>query len=119
MPITADLARDVARALLDFADRMDAADDPASLTGELPPIPEGATGQRRVVEVLTGAPDRGLSARAIAEYTAIAQMNVYEKLDRLMTMGYVEEVAGSSPKRWRLTQRGMRVGAGVEATGVR
>jgi hypothetical protein len=109
MSTTTDLARAVARALLDYADRVDAAEDPTSQADELPPISEGATAQRRVVGALADAPDRGLPARSIAQNTGITQMNVYEKLDRLGDMGYVEEVPGSSPKHWRLTLRGKRM----------
>ena len=39
----------------------------------------------------------------------MTQLNVYEKLDRLRTMGYVEPVPGSSPKRWSLTPRAQRL----------
>ncbi|MDQ2813112.1 MAG: hypothetical protein M3Z75_14870 [Actinomycetota bacterium] len=108
MSITADLARDIAKALLDFAKRTDAAEDPASRTGNLPPIAEGATAQKVIIEVLARASSTGLPARAIAEKTGIAQMNLYEKLERLIALGYVEEVPGSSPKHWRSTERGKR-----------
>lgn len=109
MSAESDLARAVARALLDYADRVDAAGDRASEADKLPPIPEGATAQRRVVDALAVASDRGLPARSIAEKACITQMNVYEKLDRLSEMGYVEEVPGVSPKHWRLTLRGKRM----------
>jgi len=105
---TTDLARGIARLLLDFADRTDAVADPRSEDEQLPPIPPSATAQRRVAEVLAEAGTGGLTARAISEYTGVTQMNVYEKLDRLAAMGYVEEVPGTSPKRWRLTLRATR-----------
>jgi DNA-binding MarR family transcriptional regulator len=105
MSPTTDLARGIARLLLDFADRTDIVADHKSDEGELPPIPATATAQRRVAEVLAHAGAAGLSARTISEYTGVTQMNVYEKLDRLAAMGYVEEVPGTSPKRWRLTLR--------------
>jgi DNA-binding MarR family transcriptional regulator len=108
MSATTDLARGIARLLLDFADRTDAIADHKSQDDVLPPIPPVATAQRRVAEVLADAGAAGLPARAISEYTGVTQMNVYEKLDRLVAMGYVEEVPATSPKRWRLTLRAAR-----------
>ena len=52
MSATTDLARGIARLLLDFADRTDAVADHKSEEEELPPIPLSATAQRRVAEVL-------------------------------------------------------------------
>jgi DNA-binding MarR family transcriptional regulator len=105
MSATAALARDIARLLLDYADRMDAADAPGSPAQELPPLPGGAFAQLAVLETLRDAPEEGLSARVIADMTDIAQANVYEKLRRLTNMGYVEEVPDSLPTHWRLTLR--------------
>jgi DNA-binding MarR family transcriptional regulator len=98
-----ELVRAIARALLDYADSKDAADSEASVSeGNLPPVSGTATSQRAVLAALA-AGNTELTAREIADRTDVTQFNVYEKLDRLKDMGYVEHVPGSNPKRWRLT----------------
>jgi hypothetical protein len=115
MSATTDLARGIARLLLDFADRTDAAAGPKPGDEQLPPIPPSATAQRRVAEVLAEAGTGGMTAREISEDTGVTQMNVYEKLDRLAAIGYVEEVPGTSPKRWRLTLRATSQAADMQS----
>jgi DNA-binding transcriptional ArsR family regulator len=111
----ADLARAIAKALLDYADRKDAVDVGAMRSGEnLQPVSESATSQRAVLAALGTGADEGLTAREIADRTDVTQFNVYEKLDRLGDMGYVEHVPGSSPKRWRLTPQAERLASGEE-----
>jgi DNA-binding transcriptional ArsR family regulator len=106
MSAESDLARAIARALLDSAERQDADEEPVLAEDEeLPPISDMATSQRAVLGALAAATHRGLTAREIADRTEVTQFNVYEKLGRLTTMGYVEEIPESTPKRWRLTPR--------------
>lgn len=110
MSAEADLARDIAKALLRYANSKDAAGDhSASDDGELLPLPESATSQRQVVALLATASRQGLTAREIADQTEVTQFNVYEKLDRLGELGYVEGVPDSNPKRWHLTPRARRL----------
>ena len=83
----------IAIALYDYADRKDAADGGAMVGDEtLPAVSDTATSQRAILAVLETAPDDGLTAREIANQADVTQFNVYEKLDRLGTMGYVENV---------------------------
>lgn len=113
MSLEADLARAIAKALLDYADRKDAVSGgPASSGENLPPVSGTATSQRAVLAALGPSTDEGLTAREIADRTDVTQFNVYEKLDRLGDMGYVEQVPGSSPKRWRLTPQAERLTSG-------
>ena len=104
MSAEADLARAIARALLDYADLKDGVGSGvATDAGVLPAVSITATAQRAVLAALTTAMPRGLTVREIADRAGVTQLNVYEKLDRLRTMGYVEGIPGSPPKRWRLT----------------
>lgn len=104
MSAEADLARAIAGALLYYADLKDGvSSEVAADAGVLPAVSTTATSQRAVLAALTTAAPRGLSAREIADRAGVTQLNVYEKLDRLRVMGYVEGIPGSPPKRWRLT----------------
>jgi DNA-binding MarR family transcriptional regulator len=110
MSAEADLARDIAKVLLRYANYKDAAEDQsAPEDGELLPLPESATSQRQVVALLATASHKGLTAREIADQTEVTQFNVYEKLDRLGELGYAEEVPDSNPKRWHLSPRARRL----------
>lgn len=104
MSAEGDLARAIASALLDYADRKDGdGSEGAAKAGDLPPIYATATSQRAVLAALAIATHKGLTAREIANRSGVTQVNVHEKLDRLRSMGYVEPVPGPPPKRWRLT----------------
>ena len=110
MSAEGDLARAIARALLDYADRKDGVGSEATAEAkDLPPVSATATSQRAVLAALATATHNGLTTREIANRAGVTQLNVYEKLDRLRTMGYVEPVPGSPPKRWRLTLRAQRL----------
>ena len=109
MSAEGDLARAIANALLDYADRKDKVGSAsAAEADDLPPVSTTATSQRAVLTVLATATHDGLTTREIASRAGVTQLNVYEKLDRLRTMGYVEPVPGAPPKRWRLTQRAQK-----------
>lgn len=120
MSAEGDLARAIASALLDYADRKDGVGSEAAADAEdLPPVSAAATSQRAVLEALAVATHNGLITREIANRAGVTQLNVYEKLDRLRTMGYVEPVPGSSPKRWRLTPRAQRLADSADITQLR
>jgi hypothetical protein len=57
-----------------------------------PPIPANASGQRQVAEVLRAAPVEGFPVSVIAERTAMTKENVYEKLKKLASLGWTDEV---------------------------
>jgi DNA-binding MarR family transcriptional regulator len=112
MTYETELARAIARVLLSYADRKDgidrkdtAEDEYAAEEEDLPPISDMATSQHAVLAALATTPRKGMTAREIADRTDVTQFNVYEKLDRLEEMGYVEQVPDSTPKRWRWTPR--------------
>lgn len=119
MSAEGDLARAIASALLDYADRKDGVgSETVGDAEDLPPVSASATSQRAVLEALA-ATHNGLTTREIANRAGVTQLNSYEKLDRLRTMGYVEPVPGSSPKRWRLTSRAQRLADSVGITQLR
>ena len=60
MSVTTNLARNVAKRLLDYADRTESSGTLESALSELPPIPENAYGQLMITRVLADAPDGGL-----------------------------------------------------------
>lgn len=96
----AQLAEDVGRALLRFADAI----------RSYPPLSDGAPEgsgrlgqtQRRVLE-LPGLGERdGVSAREVAEVLGLERANAHRTLKSLTTVGLVEQVEGERPHRWRL-----------------
>jgi len=111
-----ELALAIARALLSYADRKDGINrEDAAEDEDLPSISDVATSQLAVLAALATAAGKGMTARQIANRTDVTQFNVYEKLDRLEKMGYVEEVADSTPKRWRLTPRAWELASSDDA----
>jgi hypothetical protein len=120
MSAEGDLARAIASALLDYADRKDGVGSEVTAPDEdLPRVSATATSQRAVLAALATATHKGLTTREIANRAGVTQLNVYEKLDRLRTMGYVEPIPGSPPKRWQLTPRAQRLAASGGITQLR
>ncbi len=103
MSVGTNLARNVAKRLLDYVDRAETSGTPESGLPELPSIPENAYGQLMITRVLADAPAGGLPVSALAEQTGMKKDNVSEKLHKLRQRGHAEEVPDTWPPHWRLT----------------
>lgn len=105
MSATANLARKIAKQLLDYADRRDAINNLDKPEDALLPVSKNAYGQRQVLDALASLNSSELTVRALSEQTGITVVNTAEKLKRLRILGYVEEVPETWPPCWRLTSQ--------------
>jgi hypothetical protein len=102
-----DLARGLAQRLLDFPDRVQHV--PAVRAGGsngCMAMNRAAPTGLRVMEVVADMRSEGATVADIAAETFLTGWNVREALAQLIRLGYVEQVAGRQPARWRLEPNG-------------